>query len=169
MYRQIIGPTILLLFFAGCGRTQYIVLRDVPPSPSFVVIPANDYLYEVEFANHIENALISAGAKVVIRPATKEVMTEQTVRGLERRQTEGQQSNLGAGAKLTEKYVEYEDIDAGYIVRTYKTSRQVKISKKETREILAILVAPTHDPIHGPIEWWHKEIYKTLKHLLQPR
>lgn len=169
MYRQIIGPTILLLFITGCGRTQYIVLRDVPPSPSFVVIPANDYLYEVEFANHIENALIGAGVKVVIRPATKEVLTEQTVRGLERRQTDGQQSNLGAGARLTERYVEYENIDADYIAQTYKTSRQVKISKKETREILAILVAPTHDPIHGPIEWWRKEINHTLRRLLQTR
>ena len=29
---------------AGCAKTQFVVLRDVPESPSFVVIPANNYL-----------------------------------------------------------------------------------------------------------------------------
>ena len=68
---------IALLFWvvvlAGCApQTQFVVLRDVPESPSFVVIPANDYLHEVVFANEVENAIISAGVKVVMRPVTKD-------------------------------------------------------------------------------------------------
>ena len=37
------------------------------------------------------------------------------------------------------------DIHADYIVQTYRTSRQVKISKKETGEILTVLVVPEYD------------------------
>ena len=38
---------IFCLSFVGCGKTNYIVLRDVPQSPSFVVIPANNTIPEV--------------------------------------------------------------------------------------------------------------------------
>ena len=170
MYKKTAALTVLLAILAGCTTTQYVVYRDVPECPSFVVIPANNYLREVAFANHIEDAIISAGVKVVIRPATKEVMTEQTVRGAEYKQAEDLQSDLEADAKLTERYFEYENIDADYVVRTYHTSQQVRIAKRESREILAVLVAPTHhDLIHGPIEWWHKEIREMLRHLLQIR
>lgn len=51
-------------------------MRNVPESPSFVVIPANNYLYQVMFANEIEKAIISVGVKVVMPPATKDVTKE---------------------------------------------------------------------------------------------
>ena len=65
---------LLSVSLTGCVSHQVVVLRNVPKSPSFVVIPANGYLKEVRFANEIEGAIISAGVKVVARPATKEVM-----------------------------------------------------------------------------------------------
>ena len=166
MYRLIVVPMVLLLFLAGCGRTRYIVLREVPQSPSFVVIPANDYLHEVAFANHIENTIISTGIKVVVRPATKEVLTEQAVGGSGSRRAEGHQSNLGMGAKLTERYFEYESVDADYIVQTYRNSLQVKISKRETREILAVLTHenwPDRDDFDA--DPWQPSMRQTLSRL----
>ena len=74
-----------LVFFSviiGCStKTQFVVLRAVPESPSFVVIPANNYLNQVAFANEVEAAIIGAGVKVVSRPATKEITKEVAAEG----------------------------------------------------------------------------------------
>ena len=155
---------IALLFWvvvlAGCApQTQFVVLRDVPESPSFVVIPANDYLHEVVFANTIENAIISAGVKVVMRPATKEITMEKTVQRAKGKQADDVKLIQSADAKLIERYAAFEDIDTDYIVLTYVTSRQVKIAKRETREILVVLLAS--QPEHYSYTW-PKKIYETL-------
>jgi hypothetical protein len=156
---------IALLFWvvvlAGCApqTPQFVVLRDVPESPSFVVIPANNYLHEVEFANKVENAIISAGIKVVLRPATKDVTTEKIIQGAEGQQAADVKLIQSAEAKLIERYSAFEDIDTDYIVLTYVTSRQVKIAKRETREILVVLLAS--QPEHYSYTW-PKKIYETL-------
>ncbi len=122
---------IFVLTTVGCFSTQFVALRDVPQSPSFVVIPVNSYLSEVEFGNKIEQAIISSGVKVVMRPSTKEVTTEQVL--------EQSEDTQATGMKLTERYFEFEKINADYIVQTYATSQQVKITKRETQEVLAVL------------------------------
>ena len=158
---------IALLFWvvvlAGCApqTPQFVVLRDVPESPSFVVIPANDYLHEVVFANKVENAIISAGIKVVMRPATKDVTMEKTVQGAEGKRTDDRALIQSADAKLIERYSAFDDIDADYIVRTYVTSKQVKISKRETEEILAVVVAKGYIE-EGKIYKWEITLQKAL-------
>lgn len=144
----------LVLSLTGCAQTRFVVLRDVPPSPSFVVIPANDYLSEVTFANEIERAILGAGVKVVMRPSTKEVTTEKV--------TEETEGNQASGMKLTERYFAFDEIDADYIVQTYATSNPVKITKRETQEVLTVLTVQTalHDP--APAEWKRKRFKQVL-------
>ena len=132
---------MLFLVTIGCANTQFVVLRDVPESPSFVVIPANNYLNQVAFANEVEAAIISAGIKVVMfSQARKEVTKEVAVEG-EIQAIEGNQAARKSGeGKLTERYVEFfEEIKADYIVQTYAGSKQIRIIKRQPREILAIL------------------------------
>lgn len=127
----------------GCHVPQdrFFILRNVPESPSFVVIPANNYLSQVMFANEIEEAIISAGVKVVMfSQATKEVTKEVTV-GAGLQAIEGDQAARKSGTgKLTEKSVELsEGVTADYIVYTYANSKQIRIIKRQTREILTVL------------------------------
>lgn len=124
----------VFLFLFGCStKTVFVVLRDVPENPSFVVIPASDYLYQIELANMIEAFLISSGVKVVTRPAIKEVQATKQAS-----QVDAQSSQpVGAQATLTERYVAFEDTNADFIVETYADNRQVKIIRKATKEILA--------------------------------
>ena len=130
----------LSVSLVGCGKTQYVVLRNVPKSPSFVVIPANSYSNEVKFANEIESTIISAGVKVVARPATKEVMTEKEIHGAEGIQESGAQAIRAADAKVTERYLAFDEITADYIVQTFAyPEQQVKFTKKESMEILAVV------------------------------
>ena len=163
---------LTFLFFSvivGCSKTQFIVLRDVPESPSFVVIPANNYLNQVTFANEVEAAIISAGIKVVMfSQATKEVTKEVAVGG-KIAAVEGSQAaqKFGEG-KLTERYVEFfEEIKADYIVITYAGSKQIRIIKRQTREILAVLTVPTDPRTHQPLEH-HEFIADALTNMRIP-
>ena len=119
---------------AGCGKTAYyIVLRDVPDTPSFVVIPANNTMAEVSYANVIERAILSAGVKVELRPASKEV-EKTTVDASDKRNTT---------LSRTERYFALDALTADYLVQTYATPADVKISKLATpggiSEVLTIV------------------------------
>jgi hypothetical protein len=155
---------LLSVGLTSCGTTQYVVLRNVPKSPSFVVIPANSYSNQVRFANEIERAIISAGVKVGARPATKEVVTEKEVHGAEGIRGSGAQSIRGADAKVTERYFAFDEITADYIVETFVNPEQVKITKRESMEILAV-VSPQLDKlnINNRAYSWMSAIHKTLE------
>ena len=161
----------LSVSLAGCGTTQYVVLRNVPPSPTFVVIPANSYLNQVTFANEIESAIISAGVSVVARPATKEVMTEKEIHGdgAEGIQGAGTHAIRAADAKITERYFAFDDFNADYIVQTYVNPEQVKFTKRNSNEILTV-VSPNLTKIElldakRTASWWTSAIQKTLKNM----
>ena len=160
----------LTVSLAGCATTQYVVLRNVPKSPSFVVIPANNYLNQVRYANEIERALISAGVKVVAPPATREVMTEKEVHGAEGIQESGAQAIRAADAKVTERYFAFDAITADYIVETFAIPKQqVKFTKTESNEILAV-ISPNLTEIDllddkRTASWWTSAIHKTLENM----
>ncbi|MDE0298586.1 MAG: hypothetical protein OXN17_08145 [Candidatus Poribacteria bacterium] len=152
----------LIVPVSGCSSTyDYIVYRDVPDSPSFVVLPANSYMSEATFAIAVEKALISCWVKVVRRPGTKQVTTEQAAATLKKGQL--RDSNAAAAAvqgtdvKRVEHFREYEDISADYLVETYADEKQVRISNKETDEILAVFYLP--EPAH------RFTVYHTLKNM----
>lgn len=144
---------IFVLTIIGCARTHFVVLRNVPHSPSFVVIPANAYLHEVEFANKIERAIIDSGVKVVMRPTTREVTTEKTI--------EEAKDSQASGMRLTERYFAFEEFSADYIVQTYVSPQQVKITKRETQEVLAVF-SLTIPPNTSAAEWRRKFFSRAL-------
>ena len=160
----------LIGFLTGCAPQvpQFIVYRDVPESPSLVVIPANDYMHEVLFANEIEEAIIACGVKVIQRPSAKRITTEKSIGGLEgnrvRDPNASSTSVREADAKRVESYWEYETIDADYFVETYVDNRNVKILKKNTREVLAVFYAKGYKK--GPVRLtWRHKVHETLEHM----
>ena len=129
VFYRCLALIIFTLSFVGCGKTNYIVLRDVPQSPSFVVIPVNNTINEISYANIIESAIIAAGVKVVLRPASKEIEQITT-----------SPTNNGDSTKiLTERYFALDELNADYLVQTYVTPAQVKISRLSTGEVLTII------------------------------
>lgn len=137
----------LLLILTGCytiHQTTFIVQRDVPQNPTFTVIPANYTFSEVTFAQTIEGCLIGAGVKVVQRPATKSVQTEEVKT---KNKPTPEPALEGKGIAVTESFWAYEPTDADYYIQTYSVSRQMKIVKTETQEVLAILIMPKVFPM----------------------
>ena len=160
----------LIGILAGCAppAPQFIVYRDVPESPSFVVIPANNYSHQVQFANEIEEAIISCGVKVIIRPSTRQITTEQSIGGRQGARVRDPDTAVAsiqeADAKRVESYSAYENIDADYFVQTNVSKRHVKISKRDTREILAVFYANSYRKGIDKLSWKY-QVYETLKHM----
>ena len=139
----------LLLILTGCytiHQTTFIVQRDVPQNPTFTVMPANNSFSEVTFAHTIESCLIGAGVKVVQRPATKTVQTEEVKT---KNKPTSEPALEGKGIAVTETFWAYEPTDADYYIQTYSASGQMKVVKTETQEVLAILIMPKVYPIEN--------------------
>ena len=167
MYRRIKVLVCLLLSvggaaFLGCStKYEFVVLRDVPKAPSFVVIPPNRYMYETVFANKVEEIIMGLGVKVVRRPATKAV-TETVEKGVAGLKAEDGKLMQGAGShQLVESYFAYADLNADYIVHTYSSSEQVRIIKRETGEILVSLNLSDYYNINQG-ELRKRDIYREL-------
>ncbi len=152
---------LCLAICAGCSHTNYyIVSRDVPSNPSFVVIPFNFYKQNVDAANIVENALLASRVRVVERPGQKEVEMRRGAQkaqansaaeenainriGMDPRGIDSQKAEM----ERIERYFEYEDIKADYIVHTspdfqlYRGENivyaiNVRIVKKDTKEVIA--------------------------------
>jgi hypothetical protein len=110
-------------------------LINVPKRPSFAVVPADDYLYQIFFASTVEQLMISSGLKVFIRPGFKIISTEEKATGV-KADVSGADAT-GASKKVKEEYLELKKSPADYIVRTYAGRKQVRIYDRNTDEIKA--------------------------------
>lgn len=122
---------LLAFVMSSCSKTEFVVLRSVPPNPSFQVVPTYLDPNEIAYTNNIERALIGSGVKVLIRPAHKEVTTERIL-------PEDKSRKEPYETRKIEYTFEYDKLTADYLVQTYYNPRQIKISKVSTREILAV-------------------------------
>jgi hypothetical protein len=69
----------LILTALNCvSSIKYVVMTDVPPSPSFTVIPASTSAADDASANAITEELVGLGVRVVERPALVKQRTEYT-------------------------------------------------------------------------------------------
>ncbi|RKU20254.1 hypothetical protein C6501_00365 [Candidatus Poribacteria bacterium] len=134
-------PTLFIcLILTGCGShtTNFVVYRNVPENPSFIVLPSYNTEREIAFANQIEHMLISCHVSVHLRPRTKYIENERGARDTQKEIGEKSTEK----SSVTEWYFALEDFTADYIVQTYERTYVVKISKRETNEILAVLQLP---------------------------
>ena len=154
-------PTLLVFLFVaiiigGCNRvtTSFVSIKDVPESPSFVVLPFNYYKAQIDFARMVESALIASGVRVVNRPTgIKEVEVSRDAEkgAIDKKGAVVEERYIDsrwAGEKRIERYIEMEDIKADYIVYTsgsvdYRQGRailyesNVRIVKKGSQEVLS--------------------------------
>jgi len=131
-----IYPLILsLLLLFGCAQQPVIlVLRDTPQNPSFIVIPPNDFLNEVHFANGVEKSLIGSGAKVLRRPAGKTVENNTAA-------DKNLLSNREISAQkliVSESFRDIDEFTSDYLIETYADYRQVKCTNCKTKEIVSV-------------------------------
>lgn len=119
-------------------QTVFVVLRDIPENPSFVIIPPNNTLNEVEFANSVESYFTASGVRIIARPISKAVETQAAVG-----QLESQGNSLeSAASQRKETYYAFDDTKADYVVKTYLSNRQVQVIRRNTMEVLTTLELP---------------------------
>lgn len=146
----VLGFTILA---SGCatpvGPTAFVILRDVPQRPSFVVIPASYSQEETKFSSAVESVLLRAGVSVIEAPTIKSVTTERGV-GTSAAEDQAMGARGGAAAaKVTESYLSYDELTADYVLRSNKRLGEIKIIKRDTAEVLVIFKPPQYDPLFG--------------------
>jgi hypothetical protein len=58
MFNKSIFLMIILITLCGCNAatTRYVIIRDVPDNPSFVVIPFNHYQLQIACADYVERS-----------------------------------------------------------------------------------------------------------------
>ncbi|MBI4546934.1 MAG: hypothetical protein HY707_03075 [Ignavibacteriae bacterium] len=163
MRNTVIPFVSIFLLFGGCSKqTAFVVLRDVPEKPSFVVIPIGDYLEDVNFGNKIEEFILSAGVKLINRPVLKQVILKKEA-GQVAKDTELENVEA-AGASKEERYFEWDNIEADYVVFSYRFAKRVKIVKTESREVLSSFVLEEPGSLAGLSKQQEKELfYKALK------
>lgn len=129
---------ILLIISASvfsCTKQRFIVLDNVPDTPSFVVIPANNSMYQTEYANSVESGLLGTGVSVLDAPPRKSV----TVRRQSDSSTDADEEDTGSQPReIVEDYeTMYGETKADYIIRTFADSERARIIRKETREVIS--------------------------------
>jgi len=152
-----IGFSLFLLSFIFINSVVaqdefFIVRRDVPENPSFVVIPVSWHEDDIEYADTFEETLIKFGLKVVNRPSIRNVTETKGVVSNIGTETKGVVSNTGTETKgvvsnigteqtgsktMREEYLSYEATGAHYVILTNVNSKRAKIVNIKTREILS--------------------------------
>ncbi len=124
---------VALLKYDGLCQNMFVVLRDVPESPSVVVVPNGYGSREIELADKAEEMLMSFRIKVVQRPTLRRV-TETKGAAKAAAPDEG---NIVGSKGMTEEYFAYEETGADYLLLTDEKTDRVKLVKIRTKEILA--------------------------------
>jgi hypothetical protein len=137
---------IAAVLLTGCS-TQYVVLRQVPESPAFAVIPGSVSKANMDFANSVTSVLISCGVRVLERPAM--------LSGYSESQTSGSGSAVGSdiagglvvadvtgsskgetSAQTVDVVELYERTSADYVVVAFANSSYLKIVRRDSKEVL---------------------------------
>lgn len=113
-----------LACLSGCHPgPSFVVSRDVPSTPTFVVVPMTLTIDDIEFAGLVESYLISAGLRTVDVPATRKAVATDNERSFQLKQDEV----IGSVA-------------SDYILWTEEDARRVKIVRRTDGEVLASFV-----------------------------
>ena len=141
-------PGCQTLWGPGPIRQSIEYEANIERSKTFVVVPFNSYLNQVQFAGSIERILVENGLSVIstpkggreieIRKGASESGAYLNDSGNIKIQTESAQQT--SKAERIERYIELNDTNATYIVNTmcsYKEC-QVKFTEKDTGIVLGV-------------------------------
>ena len=136
----------IVLLQVGCSA-QYVVLRQVPESPTFTVIPGSVSKTNVDFANSVTTVLISCGVRVLERPAMLSGYTES--------RSSGSGSAIGSTAsgglsviggsgngkeEISAQSVDvvdlYDRTAADFVVVAFASASYLKIVRRDSKEVL---------------------------------
>jgi len=123
----------------SCSHTTqsiYVVLTDVPEIPSITILPANNTAEERYFSNEVEAYITNLGVKTISQPMYREVDVNKQFEETPK----NQRHFLFPGFDRWAKYFVLDNTTADYVVFTYMQTRQVKLIKKENKQVLSSFV-----------------------------
>lgn len=130
MNARLVAVGLLLIVVSGCVHPSYVVSRDVPESPTFVVLSGSADEDEVEYANRMTSYLIAAGVRVVDLPASREAVSAESQSDREK----------DPPILLLEQFQKIRAVDPDYILWTDVEYHRLKFVKRPGGEVLASIV-----------------------------
>lgn len=138
---------VVIVILVGCA-TRYIMVHEVPQSPTFVVIPVGLSEKDVLFVNLVSEALIANGVRVIERPVMlqKYLESEKSGEASGVLWTPGTGLGIaGGGQKGSEKIQELTDpikmlevTSADYVFYTQGKGSWVKIIQRATKQVVFV-------------------------------
>jgi hypothetical protein len=157
--KKLLFGFLCVLILTGCittGTTPSIVCRDVPISPSFVVIPFNKNQVQVTCAEDAERALMSLGVRVLAPPKPKNIEQKLEAGGKQTTLNKGSNAVNSSSVSVAEALASKTRIErysigetsADYIITTngiwyyyegqpYIENVSIRIMKIDSEEILS--------------------------------
>lgn len=124
---------LLTVTVFGCSSgPNFVVSRDVPAQPSFIVVPASTYPDQIEYADRFEGYLLAAGIRVLVTPAVRENLTIK-----EGSQMHAEDNVLSEARSVVFEWSDAVKSSATYILSTDSEFSRVKIIRRDGGEILA--------------------------------
>ena len=138
---------MVIVVLVGC-TTSYIMVHEVPQSPTFVVIPVGFSEKDLLFVNGVSEALIANGVRVIERPVMlqKYLESEKSGEASGVLWTPGTGLGIaGGGQKGSEKTTELTDpigmlevTSADYVFYVQGKGGWVKIIQRATKQVVFV-------------------------------
>ena len=146
MYRYLKMFFILVLaggLVSACGSSsfKYVVYRDVPQHPSFVVVPVSYAASDYRFKENTESSLIEMGLSVIEAPLLKSAemkamsRSSRTIRDV---QLDGSVKQVSIDDLVATSGV-YDQVKADYVILVNAETDVLKITKRKTHEIQTMI------------------------------
>ena len=127
---------LIVIVFSQCTTKyidRYIILRDIPDNPSFIVIPEFSYQHKQyekgkQIANFIEEIILKFGLRAIVPPIKKEITEKKEATALKTSDEEARKT-------IIETYSIYES-KADYAIYINIKENRLKIIKLATKDIL---------------------------------
>lgn len=124
---------LICLIEKSFSQGVFVVLRDVPESPTVVVVPNSYNSDEIDLADKVEELLMKFKVKIVERPSVRRITETKNAA----KETSGEEG-IAVGAKgLKEEYYAYEETGADFLLLTDERQDRAKLIRIKTKEILA--------------------------------
>ena len=139
---RLLGAALVIILAVACSsKLEYVIYRDVPQSPAFAVVPASYTVVDNRFKSEVESYLVKLGLSVIEAPLVKQPEVEVESKA-QRARDEGQlheKEKVLSIDDLVETSIVYNSSKADYVILVNAQTDVLKITRKSTQEIQAVI------------------------------
>ena len=142
------GLGLVALCAIGCstGRTEYVVYRDVPDSPSITVIPRLSHdLRDIRLCTALERHLIGMGIAVINAPPEHEETVTHDKDGGSTESTAGGTKSKSKGDSVAMYFSSVLNIKSTFAIIADSSFDKIRVLRMDNQQLVAVIDYNTRD------------------------